>query len=68
MATVSHVHGEVLAAASLAAAVADVSTSEGILCAAERHGWRLVDVLEMDEYTLDWLLAADDAWLVFDTT
>jgi hypothetical protein len=46
----------------------DLRTAEQLLRAMERHGWSLVDVHPMDEFTNDWVVAAGEVWLVFDTT
>ena len=52
----------------LTAMLEGCATSDGIVQRLTRHGWVLIDVIEMDEYTLDWVLGAEGVWLVFDTT
>lgn len=47
---------------------ATLRTSEQLLRALDTHGWRLDDIVAMDEYTLDWVVSTPDGWLVFDTT
>ncbi|MCB9690129.1 MAG: hypothetical protein H6735_34120 [Alphaproteobacteria bacterium] len=31
-------------------------------------GWVLHDIVQQDEFTLDWILGVEGVWLVFDTT
>lgn len=44
------------------------STSDRLSRHVIDDGWVLHDIVQMDEFTLDWILGVEDVFLVFDTT
>lgn len=48
--------------------VTTLRTAEQVLRAIDEHGWELVDLHVMDEFTHDWVVRTPAGWLVFDTT